>query len=423
MTVASLVGLAAGIVLGVWVHAHPSAPASWLAKFAAPFGRAWVNALRMTVIPLVVAQLVVAVVSASRRAVGKMGGLALASFVGLLVTAAAFTIVAAPPLISLLAPPTGTLSALKPATSQPTGALAATSPGEWLVAFVPSNPLKAAVQDDLLPLLFFTILFALALSRSKAEGRTVVTAACQAIAEAMLTLVGWIMRVAPLGVFALGLSLATEIGLTTAGVLVGFVAVLAILLVGFNLLLYPIATLLGGVRLGTFAAAALPAQIVGVSTRSSLASLPALLEGAERRMGMSPVVSGFVMPLAVSTFKVNRTISSPAKLMFMAYLYGIPLSLPLLATFCLSVLILSFSTAGIPSSGSTQTLPLYLAAGVPLEGILIFEAVDSAADVLKTVLNVTGDMTAASIVARFSPDAAVAAAEPAAAGEQIAALS
>src|SRR4029453_2331729 len=149
---------------------------------ASPVGRAWVNALRMTVIPLVVTQLTVAVVSARGRAVGRMGGLALASFVGLLVTAAAFTIVAAPLLISLLAPPPGTLGALKPSSPQPPVPLAATSPGDWLVAFVPTNPLKSAVQDDLLPLLFFTILFALALSRSRAEGRVVVTAACQPIA-------------------------------------------------------------------------------------------------------------------------------------------------------------------------------------------------------------------------------------------------
>jgi proton glutamate symport protein len=423
LTLGSLVCLAAGISLGIWIHTHPGTAIAWLVKIASPVGRAWVNALRMTVIPLVVTQLTVAVVSARGRAVGRMGGLALASFVGLLVTAAAFTIVAAPLLISLLAPPPGTLGALKPASTQPTGPLAATSPGDWLVAFVPTNPLKSAVQDDLLPLLFFTILFALALSRSRAEGRVVVTAACQAIAEAMLTLVGWIMRVAPIGVFALGLSLATEIGMKAAGALVGFVAVLAILLVAFNLALYPIAAIVGGVPLRRFAAAALPSQIVGVSTRSSLASLPALLQGAERQLVMSPVVSGFVLPLAVSTFKVNRTISAPAKVMFMAYLYGIPLSLPQLATFALSALILSFSTAGIPSSGSTQTLPLYLAAGVPLEGILLFEAVDSVTDVLKTVLNVTGDMTAASIVARFSPAAAAADAERAPAGEQVAALS
>ena len=328
LTLGSLVGLLAGIVLGVWFHTHSDAAGSWLVKGAAPIGRAWVNALRMTVIPLVVTQLIVAVVSTRGRAVGKLGGLALGSFVGLLVTAAAFTMVAAPPLISIFAPAPGTLGVVKPATSAPSGPMAATSLGDWLVAFVPTNPLKAAVQDDLLPLLLFTILFAAALSRSRAEGRTIVTAASQSIAEAMLTLVGWIMRLAPLGVFALGLSLASEIGMKTAGALIGFVAVLAILLVAFNLALYPVAALLGVVPLRTFAAAVLPAQIVGFSTRSSLASLPALLEGANRRMGLSPVVSGFVLPLAVSTFKVNRTISSPAKVMFMAYLYGIPLTTP-----------------------------------------------------------------------------------------------
>jgi len=423
LTLGSLAGLSGGLALGIWAHAHPETPVASFAKAMSPVGRVWVNALRMTVIPLVVSQLIVAVVAARGRAVGRMGGLAVASFVALLLTAAAFTLVAAPPLISALAPPPGTLSGLKAAAAAPTGPPAAASPGDWIVALVPTNPFKAAVQDDLLPLLFFTVAFALALSQVRGDGRAVVTSACQAIADAMLALVGWIMRVAPIGVFTLGLSLAVEIGVKSAGALIGFVAVLAILLTVFTFALYPIAAFVGGVPMRAFAAAALPAQIVAVSTRSSLASLPALLEGAERRLGLSKVVSGFVMPLAVSTFKVNRTISAPAKVLFMAYLYGMTLSWPQLVAFVLGVLVLSFSTAGIPSSGSTQTWPLYVAAGIPLEGILLFEAVDSVCDILKTIVNVTGDMTAGAIVARFSPDAAAVASQPAAAVNQVVALS
>ncbi len=102
-------------------------------------------------------------------------------------------------------------------------------------------------------------------------------------------------------------------------------------------------------------------------------------------------------------FKVNRTISSTAKLIFLAYIYGIPLSATTLASFLITVMILSFSTVGIPSGGTNfKTLPAYLAAGLPLEGLVILEAVETIPDIFKTLLNVTGDMSAATILSRSS---------------------
>jgi Na+/H+-dicarboxylate symporter len=156
--------------------------------------------------------------------------------------------------------------------------------------------------------------------------------------------------------------------------------------------------------------------MVAISTRSSIASLPAMLASA-KRLALPPGIAGLVLPLSVSTFKVNRTISAPVKLLFIAHVYGIDLGPTAIATFFLTVLLLSFATPGIPeAAGSVQTLPAYLAAGLPLEGILLFSAVAAIPDIFKTLCNVTGDMTVATVLARFVKLPAPSAPEPTQAG-------
>ena len=167
-----------------------------------------------------------------------------------------------------------------------------------------------------------------------------------------------------------------------------------------------------------------PCQVVAATTRSSLASLPSLLDRGRRRVGLPASVSSFVLPLAVSVFKLDRTISSPLKVIILAHLYGIPIGVGTPLMFMLLATLLSFGTPGLPSAGAVTTLPLYVAAGFPLEGILLFNAVNAIPDIVETALNVTGDMSVATIVTRLvglrlAPEAtaaadAVTAPEPAA---------
>jgi len=150
---------------------------------------------------------------------------------------------------------------------------------------------------------------------------------------------------------------------------------------------------------------------VAVGTRSSLASLPALIQGAEGGLGMPRPVSGFVLPLSVATFKVNTSISSVTKFLFLAAAYGIDLDLPRVVTFVVASLMLSFGSPGVPTApGSVTRLPAYLAAGIPLEGVVLLSAVDAVPDIFKTLLNVTADMSVATIVARWGAPAPVMAA-------------
>jgi Na+/H+-dicarboxylate symporter len=205
-------------------------------------------------------------------------------------------------------------------------------------------------------------------------------------------------------------------------VLLQFVVLLCGLMFVFTLVLYPIAVLAGRVSCSGFARAVYAGQLVAVSSRSSLASVPALLEGARTHLTLPPEALGFAMPFAAATFKVNRTISGPATLLFLAYWFGIELTLLQILTFVLTVMIMSFSSPGIPSGGDTfKTLPAYLAAGVPIEGVVLVKVVDVIPDVFKTLLNVTGYMTATVLLGRFVGKAArserVGATEPAAAAE------
>jgi Na+/H+-dicarboxylate symporter len=265
-------------------------------------------------------------------------------------------------------------------------------------------------------------MFALALTRIAREGYTALVGLFRAVADTMLVLIGWILRAAPFAVFALSLPLAANLGAGLAHVLIAFIGILCLLLIVFTAALYPIAALIGRVSMWRFANALLPIQAIAFSTRSSLATLPAQIEAADRQLGLPSVVSAFVVPLGVSTFKINRIISSPTKLLFLAYLYGIHLSGFQIAAFVLTMIVMSFTTLGIPSGGSSlKTLPLYVAAGIPPEAVVIFEAVDALPDMFKTVANVTANLTVAAVVARFVPASRPAVADPRMAAERAAA--
>jgi Na+/H+-dicarboxylate symporter len=373
----------------------------------------------MTVVPLVVSNLIVGIASIpDARKVGRLGGLSLLVFLALHALAAAYTVTVTPPVLAGLRPGPEVVAALRAgspgAPADPTSGEAREPPafGEWLTGLVPINPFKAAADGAILPVVVFTIFFALAMTRARPEHYQTLISFFRAVNEVMMILVGWILRFAPVGIFALTFSFALRTGPSAVGSLGYFVVLVCGLLFIFMLALYAVVTLFGRVPLRAFARAAAPAQLVAVSSRSSLASLPAMIEGAERRLGLPPAVAGFVLPLSVSTFKANRTISSTSKFLFLAALYGIALSPAQVVTFVVMIVLLSFSTPGLPTTGTTRTLPAYLAVGIPIEAVLILDAVDAIPDIFKTLLNVTGDMTAAAIVSRLAGKSASTALTP-----------
>jgi Na+/H+-dicarboxylate symporter len=410
LTGGSLVALALGVGIGMWAHAVNATTTLAVSRALAPIGTLWINAIRMIVVPLIAAQLVASLIGARRTALaGRIGGLSILLFVTMLVVAGIATVAVTPYILSWFPFAPDALSGLsggappRPSEPAPQGL-------SWLVGLVPANPLRAAVQDDLVGVMVFSIAFGLAVSRMGDRRSALVAELARIVADAMMTIVGWIMSVMPIAVFALAMSTAARSGLAAAQVLVVFVALNCVLMLAATLLMYPVAALAAGMSIPRFAAAILRTQIVAVSTRSSIASLPSMLETAESRLGTRREVSSLVLPVAVAVFKANRTISAPLQFLFLAHVYGIELSAGQIATYLIATFMLSFSTIGIPSGGSAmRTIPLYAAVGIPLDGYLLTEAVDAIPDIFKTLVNVTGNLTVATVVNRFTerPAAAI----------------
>ena len=391
------------------IAASGSAQLLHAAEFVTPVGTLWVNAIRMTVIPLVVSLLITGVASArDLNAVGRMGKRTLVVFVLLLVGVALVIMPVMPLVFSLLpsgasarpALPAGAAEAASQIAGGQTQSLAA-----WLTSLIPSNPVAAAANGAMVPLILFTMFFALAIARSPAETRATLVDFFRALGDAMLVIVRWVIALAPIGVFALVLPLAARGGAWLAGAVGFYVVAYSAASVAMTLLLYPVVAIAARIPMGRFARAALPSQLIGFSSSSSIASLPALVESAEQGLGLSARVSGFVLPLSVSTFKLASPVSWTVGALFVGWFYGVPLHARELATIAFAAVFLAFAAPGVPRDAFLMLAPLFLAIGLPVEGIGILIAVDVIPDVFSTVLNVTGDLVAAALVALVEGEA------------------
>jgi Na+/H+-dicarboxylate symporter len=396
-------GLALGLAAGAVAYATRNSALLALAALAGPVGTLWVNAILMTVVPLVVSSLVVGVASAGDpRLVGRLGRWALALFLLLVSCSAILTALIAPPLLARLPNAAAAAASLRPGAPS-----AGASPGsvptavQWLIGIVPSNPVRAAADGAMLPLVVFTLVFALALTRIEPALRQAVLRFFEGVAAAMRVLVGWVLALAPLGVFALSLPLAARLGAAAAGALAYFVVLVSAISVILLLALYPVAVVGGRLPLRRFARAAAPAQAVAFSSGSSLASLPALIEGAERWLGLPPAVTGFCLPLAVSMFKLCGPVVMVVGVLFIGRLYGVAIVPTRLAQVAAGAVLLSFATPGVPGGGLLVAAPLFVAAGLPVEAIGILLAVDTIPDRFRAPANVTADLTVAAIVGRY----------------------
>jgi proton glutamate symport protein len=397
-TASSLVALVLALALGTWGHVSGAPAFTTLERILLPIGAFWMAALQLTVLPLVILKLLAAIVSApGNQSVGRLGIRTLLLFIVMLIATALLTLIIAPPFIAMYHADRTTLDSIRATTDIPTAASNAAA----ATSAMPRNVFAAAAKGDLLPILIFTAVFAVAVTRLPDETRLPLTNVFQGMSAAMLTVVQWILIGTPLGVFALTYSPALRAGAGAAGMLGAFIVLVCALLVLFTLLLYPATAIFGRIPMRTFARGVAPAQLVAISTRSSIASLPALIDGATRLLRLPPTSTSFVLPLTVAVFKMNRPISTTAKLLFVAHVYNVPLHATTIAIFLATVILLSFSAVGVPDGGvAFTTLPAYLAAGLPIEAIVVLEATTTIPDIFKTLLNVTGDMAAATILAR-----------------------
>ena len=395
------------MALGLLIAATNDARLMALADQLVPIGTLWVNAIRMTVIPLVVSLLITGVASTTDvAAIGRLGARTVAVFVLL---PAGIAAVMMPIIVTVFTwlPPAASRPPLPPGASEAASQVVASEAptlAAWLMSLVPSNPIAAAADGAMVPLIIFTLLFALALTRAKAPARNTILSVFQAVAETMLILVRWVILAAPIGIFALILPLAAHAGSALVGGIGFYIVAYSLLSIVATLLLYPAAAMFGGVSIRRFARAALSPQLIAFSSSSSIASLPALVESAETELGLPKRTTGFVLPLAVSTLKVAGPVSWSVGALFIGWFYGINLGFRELATVAFAAVFLAFAAPGVPRGAFIMLTPLLLAVGLPAEGVGILIAVDALPDVFATVLNVTGDLAAAAIIGRRSSE-------------------
>jgi len=408
LTLQVLLALIAGLAVGLGLAGSDASAAQTTLAVLEPIGTLFINAIRMTVIPLVVSTLIVGVSSApDPRAVGRIGARALAIFVVVLSAASAMGVLIGAPLFAAFPLEASAVEALR-ATAQDvsvSGAAQVPTLTQWIVGLVPVNPIKAAADGAMLPLILFSVLFAAALTRIAPDRRAAVVKVFEGIQDASLVLVRAILAFAPIGVFALAVPLAARMGIAAAGALVTYIVIVSgICIVFMGLVLYPAAVILGRIPLREFAKAALPAQGIAFSSRSSLAALPAMLESVRDTLKLPPVIGSFFIPLAASMFRAGAGIGQTVGVLFIAKLYGVDLGTAQLLTIAVTSVITSFSVPGVPGGSILVMIPVLMSAGIPVEGIGILLGVDTIPDMFRTTTNVTGHMSAAVILARGERD-------------------
>jgi Na+/H+-dicarboxylate symporter len=398
-----LLSLVAGLAIGIGLAAAGPAWLPAAIAIAEPIGNLWLDALRMTIVPLVFSLLVTGIASAASTAsAGGLAARALLLFVLVMLASGLYGEAGTTAFLDLWPIPAAAAEAMRASVASGGAAVpAAASLADFLGAIIPANPVKSAADGDMLPLVVFALFFGFALTRIKAEHGKLLGDFFQALVEVMLQIVHWVIWIAPLGVFALAFVVAARSGIAAAGALAHYLVLLVLIQVLLILLLYPLTVLAAGLGLRQFARAVAPAQAVATSTQSSLASLPAMLESAER-LGIPPQVTGLVLPMAVSLFRITGPAANLAVVLYSASLFGVELSLAQFLTGAAMAMVMSLAAVGLPGQVSffTSIVPICVVMGVPLGALPLLLAVETIPDIFRTIGNVTADVAATAVLAK-----------------------
>lgn len=403
-----LLSLIAGLVIGALLAGEGASVLDPVLSVAEPVGGIWLDALRMTIVPLVFSLLVVGVASAAgTAAAGGTAARALLWFAVFLTLSAAFSAAALTGVLAVWPAPEAAAAGLRAAAGASAEALPEfPTMAAWLRAFIPVNPVAAAAEGTMASLVVFALLFGLAATRIRPDLQRTLLAVFQAVVEAMLVLVQWVLAVAPIGVFALALVVGARAGFGAAGALGHYILLLSGVCVAVTLLAYLIAVAASAPLLG-FARAVAPAQAVAFSTQSSIASLPAMIAGTQA-LGVSEKTSAVVLPLAVSLFRITSPAANLGVAVYCAHVFGVDLNLALMLAGIGVAAVISLASVGLPGQITffTTTGPICLIMGVPLELLPILLAVETIPDIFRTVGNVTADVAVTCLVADRAGEAA-----------------
>ncbi len=395
-----LLALFLGLVLGIVSADFSPDTGKILADIADPIGTLWLNGLRMTIIPLVVALLVTGIVKTAEAArAGRTAATALIWIVGLMSFSAVMGAVLTPTFLRLWPMPVESAAALRAAlTSAP--AVGKVPPFSDIVkALVPTNPIAAAANNDILPLMIFSLALAFAITRLAPVPRRSLADIFAALADALIIVIEWVLKLAPIGVFALAYVVGARSGVAAFGALLHYVVIVSAVGIVVGLCAYPVAAIWGRVPLGQFTRGVAPVQALAISTQSSLACLPLMLKKSED-LGARETTAGLVLPMAVALLRVTGPAMNLAVALYVANWFGVTLG-PAQWAIAITVAILtSMGAVSLPGQVSffTSCAPICIAIGAPLEPLALLVAVETLPDIFRTLGNVQMDVAVTTAV-------------------------
>ena len=403
------IGLIAGLLVGLIAAGLAQRGDPGLADLVGtirPIGSLFLNLLSMVVIPLVATALFAGIAKlGDLRTVGRLVVRTLAFFwatalagivLGFLVAAAVLPRAAVTPeqQVALRAAQGGDQGLIQRAAETiPSGA-------QFIVQLVPANPFKAAAEGNLLPVIVFVTIFGIAAASLPLEKRAPLTTIADSTTEALIRIVHWVLLFAPIGIFALVAPIVTQFGWSLVRAMLWFILAVIIGVIAFIALVYlPSIALIARLAPGRFLRAALPSMLMGFSTTSSLATLPTMIDAADKDLQIPRPISGFVLPLGASLNRGGSAVFQAVAVVFVARLYGIPFGIGQMLAAGAAVFLASLTVAAVPSGSVISLFPAFQSAGLPIAGISILIGLDRIPDMFRTMTNVTGHLTSAVVVA------------------------
>ena len=377
-----LLALVAGLVLGILLAGSQPGLGERIATVADVVGTLWLSGLRMTIVPLVVALLVTGIVQSAQAArAGAVAARTVAWIVGLMTLSACLGALLMPLFLSLFPIPADSAAALRAALGGASKVADVPPVADFIRAIVPTNPLAAAANDAILPLIIFTGALAFAITRLPAEQRGSMTRFFAALGDAMIIVVG-----VRSGAAGLGALLHYVVTVSSVGLVIGMLA-------------YPVAVFVGRVRLGDYARAVAPVQALAISTQSSLACLPLMLRKSED-LGVREPTAGLVLPMAVALLRVTGPAMNLAVALYVAHWFGVPMGPAQWAVAITAAVLTSLGAVSLPGQVSffTSIVPISLAIGVPVEPLALLIAVETLPDIFRTLGNVQMDVALTTVI-------------------------
>jgi DAACS family dicarboxylate/amino acid:cation (Na+ or H+) symporter len=404
-----LIGFAVGVLGGLIAHryfAGDPALTSFLTYVVRPVGKVFLRLLFMLVTPLIFAALVLGITGlGDLRSLGRVGLKTLLYTVFVSSIAVVLGLV----LVNVLQPGAGLSEETRARLSEGaaersamlTKAQAPKSGIDLLTDIVPANPLKAAVDGDLLGWMFFALLVGIGLSLTRTEAARRLEEVIEGLYDVVMRLIAMVISLAPIGVAALLFAITADLGLEVVVQLARYVGVVVLALAIHQFVVYPLTVkFLGGMSPRFFFRGVQEAMITAFSTASSNATLPTALKVAEENLKLPSHVSRFVLTIGSTANQNGTALFEGVTVLFLAQFYGVELSIAQQVTVLFICILGGIGTAGVPA-GSIPVVAMILGqVSIPVEGIGIILGVDRFLDMCRTTLNVTGDLAAAVVVSR-----------------------